>query len=275
MIMRKIMTILIVLAILTIYSCGTKTQYEGGGRESRDVIEMVMEDSSLPNEQNLDKIETEERKIIKEGYIEFETDDVNKTKSLILQTVQELNGYISNDNNHNYYPKQLTYRLEIHVPADKFDLLLNGISESVKKLDSKNINVRDVTAEYIDIEARIKTKKALQNRYIELLKQATKVDEILNIEKEIGTLQTEIESVEGRMRYLNNRIAFSTLSVNFYQKESSTFGFTSKFVDGIKNGWSVFLWVIIGISNLWVFIIAAAVAFYLIRMWKKKTIKNK
>ena len=259
------MTISIALTILTIYSCGTN---EYGVREDR-VVEVTMEDSSLPNEQNLDKVETEDRKIIKEGYIRFETDNVDKTKSLILQTVQELNGYISNDNVSDF-DDELLHSLTIHVPADKFDLFLNVISESVKKLDNKNVNMRDVTEEYIDIEARIKTKKALQNRYIELLKQATKVDEILNIEKEIGTLQTEIESVEGRMRYLNNRIAFSTLSVNFYQKESSTFGFSSKFVDGIKNGWSVFLWVIIGISNLWVFIIVVAVAIYLARLWKKR-----
>jgi len=267
--MKKIMTISIVLAVVIIYSCSRTNgvNYESGGISAdRTIAKTALQ----TNEQNLINIEIDNRKIIKEGYITFETADVNKTKTLILQTIQELNGYISNDDVRSDYNDRILHWLTIHAPADKLDLLLKNISESAKKLDGKSITARDVTVEYIDIETRIRTKKALQNRYIELLKQATKVDEILNIEKEIGNLQTEIESVEERMRYLNNRIAFSTLNVEYYQKTIFRFGFFSKLIDGTKNGWSIFLWVIIGISNLWVFIIVAAVAFYLIRLWRKK-----
>ena len=197
------------------------------------------------------------------------TADIKKTKILILQTVQELNGYISNDNAYDYSDR-IEHRLTIRVPADKFDSLLEKISESVDKLDNKNVDVLDVTEEYIDIEARIQTKKDLQNRYRELLKQATKLEEILNIEKEIGNLQTEIESVEGRMKYLKDKISFSTLTVTYYQKTTSAFGFSSKLFDGIKNGWDVFLWFIIGLSNHWVFIFVAIVTIYLIRLRRKK-----
>ena len=232
--------------------------------------EMEMRDSSLEsNEQEPDKVETIERKLIKQGNIRFETADVNKTKSLIVQTVQELNGYISNDNAYDYSDR-LEHRLTIRVPAGKFDLLLKNISESVDKLDSKNVDVLDVTEEFIDIEARIKTKKDLQNRYRELLRHATKVEEMLNIEKEIGNLQTTIESAEGRMKYLKDKISFSTLTVTYYQKTTSAFGFSSKFVDGVKEGWNVFLWVIVGLSYLWVFILVAVVAIYLIRLWRKR-----
>jgi hypothetical protein len=105
------------------------------------------------------------------------------------------------------------------------------------------------------------------------LKQATKVDEILNIEKAIGNLQTEIESVEGRMKYLKDRLLFSTLTVTYYQKETPAFGFSSKFVEGMKNGWNVFLWFIVGVSNLWVFILVAVAVIYLIR-WRRKKRKN-
>jgi len=231
---------------------------------------MATEDLQLQtNEQSPDKIEPIERKIIKQGDIRFQTADIHKTKSLVTQTVQELSGYIAKDNVYSYSDR-IEHRLTIRVPADKFDLLLTSISESVEKLDSKNIDVLDVTEEYIDIEARIKTKKDLQNRYIELLKQATKVDEILNIEKEIGNLQTEIESVEGRMKYLKDKISFSTLTVSYYQETTSAFGFFSELVDAIKNGWTAFLWLVVGLSHLWVFIIVAIVTIYFIRRWRKK-----
>ena len=262
--MKRIMAILTVLSVLTICSCsGTKQEYSVMSAD-------LMEESALQtNEQTPNRVETIDRKIIKQGSIRFKTADINKTKSLILQTVKEFNGYISNDNAYDYSDR-FEHRLTIRVPSDKFDLLLDNISESVDKLDSKNIDVLDVTEEYIDIEARVKTKNELQNRYRELLKQATKLEEILNIEKEIGNLQTDIESVEGRMKYLKDKITFSTLTVTYYQKTTPAFGFSSKFVDGIKNGWNVFLWFIVGLSYLWVFILVITVVVYLIRLNRKK-----
>jgi hypothetical protein len=232
----------------------------------------IAEASWQSDEQKTDNLEsTTERKIVKRGNIRFQTADINKTKSLISQTVQELNGYISNDNAYDYSDR-FEHNLTIRVPADKFDMLLKNVSESVEKLDSKNIDVLDVTEEYIDIEARIKTKKELQDRYKEILKKATTVSEILTVEREIGSLQTDIESVEGRMKFLKDEIKFSTLTVTYYQKvtTSSSLGFFFELRDGFKSGWNGFLWFIIGVSYLWVFILVAVAVIYLIVRWRRK-----
>jgi hypothetical protein len=152
--MKKAMTILTVLAVLTVCSCSQANQ-----EFSLVSADFVMEKSALPaTEQSANNVETINRKIMKQGDIRFKTADVNKTKSLISQTVQELNGYISKDNAYDYSDR-LEHRLTLRVPAHKFDLLLKNISESVDKLDSKNIDLLDVTEEYIDIETRVKTKK--------------------------------------------------------------------------------------------------------------------
>ena len=134
---------------------------------------------------------TVERKVIKQGEISFETSDAAATRETITKTVTALNAYIADDNIYNY-GNRTEYRITIRVPADKFEQLLEGISKSAQKLESKNINALDVTSEYIDVEARIKTKKELDTRYKELLKQANKVEEILTIESEIGTLRSDI-----------------------------------------------------------------------------------
>jgi len=230
--------------------------------------------SSPPSERAAERVETVERKIIKRGNITFATTDVNETKSFITQTVQELNGYISNDNvggsSH-----RIEHRLTIRVPAGNFDALVNAVSQSVNKLDSKTIEVLDVTEEYIDMDARTRTKKELQNRYIALLERAETVEDILRIEREIGSLQTTIESVEGRMRHLRDRIAFSTLTVMYYQELDvpdtpvATLAFFSEFTEGIKGGWEGFLWFIIGLSYLWVFILLA-VMLYFARLWRRR-----
>ena len=274
--MKKVTAILAVATALMICSCANK-QEAAYNASAYTEMAMKVEDESLQiDEREVDKVETIERKIIKEGEIKFKTTDVNKTKSLIEQTVQKLNGYIANDNAYDYSDR-FEHRLTIRVPADKFDLLLTNISENVEKLDYKNIDVRDVTEEYIDMEARIKTKKELQNRYKEILKQATRVDEMLNIERQIGNLQTEIESVEGRMKYLKDRIAFSTLTVTYYQETTSSTGFFSKIAEALGNGWSVFLWFLIGLSYLWVFILIAVAIIYLIvrRRRRRRQLNNK
>ncbi|MDR2861534.1 MAG: DUF4349 domain-containing protein, partial [Syntrophobacterales bacterium] len=147
MILKKIMAIGAVLTVLAICSCAASREHNGVSPEF--ALEKA---SSQADEQKPDKLETEDRKILKQGEIRFETADVNKTKSLISQTVQDMNGYIAKDNAYDY-DKRLEHRLIIRIPADKFDLLLKNISENVDRLDGKSIDILDVTEEYIDIEA--------------------------------------------------------------------------------------------------------------------------
>ena len=265
--------ILVVFAILTSFafcSCGTSSkEYRG---TSADIASKEVQKVEQKETEKVDN--TLERKIIKEGEISFETSNISETKTLIVKTVNELNGYISKDNVTDYSDK-LEHRLVIRIPSDKFDLLLKNISETADKLDSKNVDMLDVTEEYIDIDARIKTKKELQDRFKELLKQATKLDEIINIEKEIGQLQTDIESVEGRMKYLKDRISFSSLTVTYYQKTSSAFRFSTKFELALKSGWNGFLYFLIALSHLWTFIlIACAIGLYFMIQRKRKQNKN-
>jgi hypothetical protein len=152
--------------------------------------------------------------------------------------------------------------------------LLTKISESARKLDSKNIEVLDVTEEYIDVEARIKTKKELENRYKEILKQANTVNDILSIEREIGTLRTDIESAEGRLKYLNDRISLSTLTVEYYEYTSSSFGFLSRFGNALSTGWDWLLKFIIGITHLWPFILLVTGGLYLAYRFNKRKPKK-
>jgi hypothetical protein len=244
-------------------------EYKG---TSADLASQVLQKTEQNEPENVGK--SVERKIIKEGQLSFETAKVSETKNLIVSAVQELNGYISKDNV-NDYSDRLEHRLVIRIPSEKFDLLLNKVSESAEKLDSKNIDVIDVTEEYIDIDTRIKTKKELENRYKELLKQATKIDEILSIERELAQLRSDIESVEGRMNYLKDRISYSTLTVTYYQKTASAFRFTSQFGQALKQGWSSFLWFLIGLTHLWTFILIAGVtgAYFFFRYKRNKNKK--
>lgn len=240
---------------------------ENQNQVSADFIPSEKRTESFTNQQNPDI--SAERKIIKEGNIRFETSNVKETEKFIRTTVAELGGYVGNENVYNFEDR-VEHTLIARVPEDKFNTLLDKISSVAEKIESKNVSSLDVTEEFIDVEARIKTKKELEARYKEILKKATRVDEILNIEREMGNLRSEIESLEGRMNYLKNRISLSTLTITFYEKISTPFGFFSKIKQAIHNGWTALLWFIIIMISLWPFIILALIIVVIILKYRKK-----
>jgi hypothetical protein len=266
--MKKTLTVLAIATLVCISSCKSAGDY-------KELAANVSEQSQVSEVQSKnDKVETpNERKLIKQGEISFQTADVNETKSLISNIVEGLEGYIAKDNIIDSKDK-ITHRLVIRVPAERFDQLLTKIAENAEQLESKSIDVLDVTEEYIDVKARINTKKELENRYKELLKQAKTVEDILAIEKEMGTLRTEIESVEGRLRYLKDQVGYSTLTVEYYQKKNSSFNFSSKLVIALATGWDWLLSFLIGILHIWPFILLIAGGLYLAFYFDKKKKKK-
>jgi chromosome segregation ATPase len=216
-----------------------------------------------------------ERKVIKKGEIKFQTKSIQETTNFISENIKNLQGYISSDNVYNSEDR-ITQRIEIRIPSNSFDDLLSRISNNVKKIEYKNVQLEDVTEEYIDVESRIKTKKELENRYIELLSKAKTVQEILSIEKELGTLRSDIESIEGRLKYLKDQVSLSTLSVEYYQLTSTTLNFSSKLGQAFVMGWKFLLSFIIGLVHLWPFIIIIGIIIYItIRFSRKKKYQNK
>ncbi len=129
---------------------------------------------------------------------------------------------------------------------------LEGLAE---KVDNKNINTKDVTEEFIDVEARLKTKKELETRYLDLLKQAKTVADIVSIESQIANVRAEIESMEGRLKYLSNQVSFSTLNVSYYQESDMSYGFGSKFLNSLKSGWYNLVDFIFWLLGIWPFVL--------------------
>jgi hypothetical protein len=260
------------LIIIGLFSCSN-----GNEKMARYAAPMIVAESADLEADQVNKQTNEgiERKVIKRGEIRFETKNLEETTVFITESVKNLRGYISSDNTYSSADR-INSRLEIRIPSDSFDVLLSRISENVKKIEYKNVQLQDVTEEYIDVESRIKTKKELENRYMELLSVAKTVQEILSIEKELGTLRSDIESIEGRLKYLKDQVSLSTLTVDYYQMTSTTLNFSSKIGNAFVTGWKFLLSFIIGLVNMWPFILIIGLVVILIIRFgrKKKTIKN-
>lgn len=195
-----------------------------------------------------------ERKLIRNGNIEFLTNDVKKTKTEIERIAKEQKGYISAENENNY-GNRFQVNQTLRIPADKFDEVMKQLEGLAEKVENKNVNTEDVTEEFIDVEARLKTKKELEARYLDLLKQAKTIADIVSIESQIANVRAEIESMEGRLKYLTNQVSFSTLSVSYYQESAVGYGFGSKFLNALKSGWFNLVDFVFWLLRLWPFVL--------------------
>ena len=220
-----------------------------------------------------------EQKIIKTGDLKFETNDLEKTYSQIKTALKTNNALIQNDNEGKDYGLVFR-RIIIRVPSKNFDFFLSDISKGVAYFDNKEISSQNVTEEFIDIDARLKAKKVLEARYLELLKKATKVTEMLEIEKQLSAIREEIEAKEGQLHYMQSQISMSTISIEFYKnvavEEGVTISYSSKIWNAISSGFNSFSSFIIEIISIWPVLIIFSIIIYFIRkkLKKKNQLKN-
>jgi len=248
------------LVICLLFSCDRRAKLQISRADHGENMEMMAIKSHTAEEQT-----PSDRKLIRRGFLNLVVVEVGKTKTEIQKICKEFSAYTSSETQ-TTYDERLEYSQVIRVPAAHFDVLVQKIEALGSQVKNKNIETSDVTEEFIDKEARIKTKKELENRYREILKQAKLVSDILSIEAQLNQVRADIESMEGRLNFLRNQVAFSTLSLSFYEPVGAQFGFGSKTVAAFGNGWDMLLIFIIGILNLWPFlIIISAILFFILR----------
>lgn len=193
---------------------------------------------------------------------QFISDLTNSFESYIQQEV----------NRHSDY--ELVTELTLRIPSEKYDEVIDKVEAHAFKLTEKNIKVIDVTDEFIDVQARLKAKYELERRYLDLLKRAKNVEEVLSVEAQMTGVRYEIESMEGRMRSLKDRIAYSTLKLSFFQPiafpETQPPTYLSKLISAAGSGWEILLSIFLGLVFLWPFIIFFTIGGFLAWRWKRK-----
>ena len=214
-----------------------------------------------------------DRKLIKNGEINFTTKDILASRQELEKACRDFNGYISSEEQQKL-SNGISYHQVIRIPAAKFDAFMKVIERIGDHIEYRNITTQDVTEEFIDIEARLKTKKELEVRYHQLLNKAVKIEDMLSIEEQISTVRTEIETMQGRLQYLTNRVGYSTLTVNYRQVVVNDFGFGSRLATSFVTGWNGLLVFLIGIVSAWPFMIFLTLAIWLIARWVKRNYRH-
>ncbi|MNJ54744.1 hypothetical protein D3C77_502000 [compost metagenome] len=107
----------------------------------------------------------------------------------------------------------------LKVPSSGFSSFLDRLEKLEHESLQRSMQGQDVSEEYVDLESRLKVKQAMESRYLQFLQEATKSSQMVEFANELERIQTEIEQIRGRMRYIDQNVAFSTVEIRLYQPE--------------------------------------------------------
>ncbi len=196
-------------------------------------------------------------KLIKNGAIQMRVEKYKEARSALARIAAAHQAYIAREEEKTVdgVPSN---RLVLRVSAERFDALLDAVAALAAHVQSRTVNVSDVSEEYVDLQARLKAKRAVEAQYQEILKQAKNVREILDVEQYLRQVQEEIEAAEGRLRFLDSQVSLSTIEVTMFEQPPSgprpdpaSPGFFERLWTAVERGWASLLRLAIDMVEDW------------------------
>jgi len=171
--------------------------------------------------------ETTERLVVKRAEMRVSVADPAEAMRTVVQWAESMQGYVVNSNQWNSTNNGQTYicaSVMVRVPAERLDEMMQKVRDLAADpktgVLSETVTGEDVTAEYVDSQARLRNLKAAEAQLVELLDQAPDLEYTLDIFRELTEIRSQIEVLEGRIKYLEESAALSALSVEFVAEAS-------------------------------------------------------
>lgn len=162
------------------------------------------------------EIDIEDRKVIYHAQLSMDVKHFDDTRDKITALVNESGGYIVQTTQFEE-TNAIGGHLTVRVPESAFSAFLDQVEKLADKVPHRQVNGSDVTEEYVDLESRLKAKKAVEERLLAFMEDAEKTEDLLKISDDLGQVQEEIEHITGRMQYLDNQVAYSTVDIELTQ----------------------------------------------------------
>lgn len=295
-----IVTLTAMIALLcTACSTGAKTSPASAASSSAATAEMAQYDMAQTergavamsagngmDEGNLStantKVKQDDRKIIYEAYVSIESLNYDETLQALKQAVEKANGYVSSTD---LYAdswegalRRATYILRI--PSDQYSAFLVEVGQA-GNVTQQQESTQDITMEYVDVEARLKSLRTQEERLMAMLEEAGELETLLAVQNQLTDVQYEIERYTAQQRTYDNQVSYSTVTVAVEEvrhitEQKETFGDRisaafreswRNFADGIQ---SFAVWLIYALPTLLVLGVVITVAVViLLKVYRK------
>jgi hypothetical protein len=181
-----------------------------------------------------------ERKIIRDAEINLEVASPAEGQGILGAIAEAHGGFVvtsesrlQGDGAHGAQTAEIV-TVQMRVPATRFDAAIAEIRAVGSRVRAEKITGKDVTEEFIDLDARLRAQRALEAQFLEIMKRAGKVSDALEVHSQLAGVRTEIERVEGRRRFLENQAALSTINITLQPPAPLVSANTSGFLYGIR-----------------------------------------
>jgi Domain of unknown function (DUF4349) len=229
------------------------------------------------------------RKIIYDAQVDVIVDSVDPVSRKVGTLVQDARGYIAEQSVTGSPGSLRSMRWRIRVPVESFESLVNSVI-SLGELERNSRTSQDVTEQYYDIEARIKNKKIEEQTLNKILQERSgKLEDVLKVEVELSRVRGETEQLEGKIRVLENMSSLATLTLNIHERDkyAPPAPVVADFPTQIARAWegsfkslqelgkSIVLWIVTWAIWIPLYVIAAFVAWIVLRWVFRVALRNR
>ncbi len=232
--MKRILSaaVILLLATLTLTGCGSSSRHlespalraiESDNGVSypaptrapvpKEVAQEQVASAGQPSAEAL----METRKIIYNADMFLVVEDTEQAAQDIVDMAMSMSGYVAAMNGYRQGDR-LVYDITIRIPADKFETGRAALRNMAVRVENERVSTNDVTDEYYDIDARLRTLKATEKELTQLLEETRErggsVDDIMKIYHELVRIRSDIESLQGQLNRLDKLVAFSTIDIH-------------------------------------------------------------
>ncbi|MBK8466258.1 MAG: DUF4349 domain-containing protein [Chloracidobacterium sp.] len=230
-------------------------------------VKQVIDDTSLSQARTaFTETSPTARRIIRNADLSLESQSPEETQRRITSIAEANGGFVVESqptSSDTRATKRDIVTMSVRVPSQKFADTLDQIRSASEKVIFETVKGDDVTEEFIDIEARLKAKKALELQFTEIMKRAVSINEALMVQSQLAEVRGEIEKIEGRKRFLENQSSLSTIKIKLQTPEAvfstSSKGFGARLSQSFGVGLDFALDFVLGLLTFFVAIAPFAV----------------
>ncbi|MEX2176247.1 MAG: DUF4349 domain-containing protein [Pirellulaceae bacterium] len=197
--------------------CGGCSQASQPGSSSSVSAPAATENATAPNAEQTSH-GAAPRQIIYRASLELHVEDFAATERQVNGLVKVAGGYVAQFREERSLGRERGGHWSVRVPAPKFDRFV----EQVAKLgvtEQREVQADDVTEEHVDLTARIKNKQQLEQRLLELVaKRTDDIKDVIAVEAELTRVREEIERMQGRLNFLTDRVAMTTVEIAAFER---------------------------------------------------------
>ena len=161
---------------------------------------------------------TAERKVIQTGSLDLLVKSAEKTARDIQGVAERLGGFTASTDIYDIGQDAKAGTITVRVAGDKFNIAFDEIKKFAIKVERENSDAQDVTEEYVDLEAALKNLRAQETQYLEIMKKAETIEDILNVSSHLGEVRGQIEQIEGQLKYLSRQVDMASITASLIEE---------------------------------------------------------